>query len=117
MLVRECFVVLPGLYGDPGLELSPAAVAEPGAHPEEGLLVAGRLPRTPQPEEGVVLHRALPQVLAALLRAQSDPQERQKFVITEQQAERYLYGDKKLYVYAPMVFKVFQKSLPFYLLF
>ncbi len=65
-------MVLPGLYGDPGLELSPAAVAEPGAHPEEGLLVAGRLPRAPQPEEGVVLHCALPQVLAALLRAQSD---------------------------------------------
>ncbi len=63
-------MALPRLYGDPGLELCPAAVAEPGAHPEEGLLVAGRLPRAAQSKEGVMLHGALPQVLAALLRGQ-----------------------------------------------
>ena len=59
--------VLPGFHGDPGLELGPAAVAESRSHPEESLLGAGRLARAPEAEEGVVLHRALPQVLAALL--------------------------------------------------
>ena len=38
--------------------------------PEEGLLDPGGLPRGPETEEGVVLHGALPQVLAATLSAQ-----------------------------------------------
>ena len=68
-----CF---PWLDGDPGLELGPAAVSEPGAHPEESLLDPGWPARAAQAEEGVVLHRALPQVLATPLRAQ--PRTREK---------------------------------------
>ena len=41
-----------------------------GLVPEERLLDPGGLPRVPQPEEGVVLHRTLPQVLAATLTVQ-----------------------------------------------
>jgi hypothetical protein len=67
----ERAVVLPGLHRHSGLEFCSAAVPEPGSHSEECLLVPGRLPRAAQPEESVVLHSTLPQVLAALLRGQS----------------------------------------------
>ena len=42
---------------------------EPGAHPEECLLDPCCLARGSEPEKGMVLHCALPEVLTTLLRA------------------------------------------------
>ena len=58
-------------HGPPGgarhgvLELSPPAEPEPRAHPEEVLPRVGSLHRAAQPEEGVVLYSAFPQMLAS----------------------------------------------------
>lgn len=54
----------PAAAGDGGLELGLAAVAEARAHPEEVLARRVALDGSAQPEERVVLHGALPQVLA-----------------------------------------------------
>jgi hypothetical protein len=54
------------------LVLRPARIPEPRAHPEEVLSGGGSLDRGSQPEEGVVLDGALPQVLARFLVVQTE---------------------------------------------
>jgi len=66
------------LHGSPGptllggLELGATGIPEARAHAEEVLTGGGTLYGRPQPEEGVVLHGALPQVLAGLLVVQPE---------------------------------------------
>ena len=57
----------PRLGGDARLELGPAAVAEPRAHPEEVLLNSRLFTRGPESEECVILHGTFPQIFAAFL--------------------------------------------------
>ena len=61
----------PGLSGDAGLELSPAAVAKPRPHAEKVLFDSGLSARSAESEERVILHGTFPQMFTALLARQT----------------------------------------------